>query len=124
MRPLATCVAAFWLTIAVGQSCGGNPEVVRAPLSACDAGACPMPDGGAKTAGSFPAPPDDALPPPDPPSFGALLVVLKTADGVEHAILCGGEVSSDLGKPRASACPYDHDGDAGRGLLKLDRGEP
>lgn len=124
--PALIFLLAFGVSLGALHACGGNPEIVRAPESGCDAGFCPVPDASdERTAGSVPAPePDGGTLPPLEPSFGALLVVLKTADGVEHAILCGGEVSTDLGKPQAEACPYDHDPDAGRVLRKLERGAP
>lgn len=111
--PLVTFLVAFGLTLGVLHACGGNPEVVRAPQSACDGGAFPVPDAAPELAGSLPAPPPDAM--PDPPQYGAVLVVLKVAGGVEHAIMCGGEVSTDLGAPKPEPCPYDHaEADAGR----------
>lgn len=117
--PLVTFLAAFGLTFGVGHACGGNPEVVRAPELGCDAGACPVPSASA-------APVATPSADPAPTEFGALLVVLRTAEGVEHAILCGGEVSSDLSRPAPQPCPYDHapvvaEADAGRTLLKLER---
>lgn len=121
--PLVTFMVAFALTIGVLHACGGNPEVVRSPAGACDGGACPVPDAAPELAGSLPAPPPDAM--PEPPQYGAVLVVLKVAGGVEHAIMCGGEVSTDLGAPKPEPCPYDHaEADAGRALLKLDRKVP
>lgn len=108
--PALIGVLAFGLTVAALQSCGGNPEVVRAPERA-DAGQS------AGTIIPMPEPQPEAAP-PSVEGFGAVVVTMKTADGVVHAILCGGEVSSDLG-PGAVACPYDHQ--AGRTLLKLDR---
>jgi hypothetical protein len=122
--PLVTFLVAFGLTFGVGQSCGGNPEVVRAPEPVgCDGGACPIRDDGGRSAGSVPADP-----PPEldgaPQQYGAVLVVLRVAGGVEHAIMCGGEVSTDLGAPKREPCPYDHAApDSGRALLKLDRGD-
>ena len=112
--PLVTFLLAFGLTFGVGQSCGGNPEVVRAPEPAgCDGGACPLPDAGSGSAAS-----------PLTSDYGALLVVLRTAEGIEHAIMCGGEVSTDLGAPKREPCPYDHaEADAGRRLIKLERGD-
>lgn len=121
--PALTLLLAFGVSLGALHACGGNPEIVRAPESACDAGFCPVPDASdERCAGSVPAPEPDGGPLPSGP--GALLVVLRSASGVEHAILCGGEVSTDLGKPQAEACPYDHAADAGRALLKLERGAP
>lgn len=120
--PALIFLLAFGVSLGALHACGGNPEIVRAPESGC-AGFCPVPDASdERCAGSVPAPEPDGGTLPSGP--GALLVVLRSASGVEHAILCGGEVSTDLGKPQAEACPYDHDPDAGRGLLKLDRGAP
>lgn len=120
--PLVTFMLAFGLTVAALHACGGTPEIVRAPESTCDGGACQVPEA-APHAGSLPAPPPDALPPMNTtPEWGALVVIMKAAGGVEHAIVCGGELSTDLSKPAPEPCPYDHDGaDAGRELLKLDR---
>lgn len=111
-------LAAVALVAAVAfSSCGGPAEAVRSPSSpSCDAGECPVPDASDDCA--------DGLTATQETGFGALLVVLQTADGVEHAILCGGDVSTDIGKPRAESCPYDHARDGGRELLKLDRGNP
>lgn len=121
--PALTFLVAFALTLGVLHACGGNPEVVRRPEPACDGGACPIRDDGGRSAGSVPADP-----PPEldgaPPQYGAVLVVLKVAGGVEHAIMCGGELSTDLGAPKREPCPYDHAApDSGRALLKLERGD-
>lgn len=104
--PALIGVLAFGLTVAALQSCGGNPEVVRPPERQSAGTIIPIPE------------PQPEAAPPSVEGFGAVVVTMKTADGVVHAILCGGEVSSDLG-PGAAACPYDHQ--AGRTLLKLER---
>lgn len=111
-------LAAVALAVAVAfSSCGVPPESARSPSSpSCEAGACQIPDASDDRADGSTAAQETG--------FGALLVVLQTADGVEHAILCGGDVSTDIGKPRAGSCPYDHARDGGRELLKLDRGNP
>lgn len=111
--PFLVFLVALGLTVAAGmQGCGGNPEVVRAPGRA---------DAGRQSAGTIiPMPEPEPQPEAAPPSvegFGAVVVTMQTADGVVHAILCGGEVASDLGP--AAACPYEHG--AGRTLLKLER---
>lgn len=121
--PVLPLIALLLAPAVASGACGGPAEIVRSPSAACDAGACPVPDAGEQHAGSMPTPPDVIVTPPPQTDVGAVLVVLRTAGGVEHAILCAGEVSSES-KGAPVACPYDSDGDAGRTLLKLDRGQP
>lgn len=73
-------------------SCATPPEVVREPVPAPAAK-----DAGADVGGSEMS----------TPNYGSVLVVLRTANGEEYTIMCGGEVSLVSG--------------TGRTLLKLDR---
>lgn len=77
-------------------TCAPAPEVrsERHVIPAADAG----PPGGSAM---------DPTPPITTPSYGSVLVILRTAEGQEYTIICGGDVS--LSAPD------------GRKLLRLDR---
>jgi hypothetical protein len=62
----------------------------------------------AEPAGStVPAPPPPAPVPPFTPEFGSVLVIVRTAEGLEYTVMCGGDVSFTAPD--------------GRTLLRLDR---
>ncbi len=77
-------------------TCAPAPELRREPLPPLQADASP---GGSTS---------DLTPPTiTTPSFGSVLVILRTVEGQEYTIVCGGDVS--LSSPD------------GRKLLRLDR---
>lgn len=116
---LITFLVVVGVTLAP-TACGGAPEVVRAPsLAACDASSCEL-DGGAdadagvqvRVLGSTQDQVDREADVAGV-QHGAVVVTLKIAEGVERAIICGGQIEL-----------VDELPDAGRTLLKLERGAP
>lgn len=117
---LITFLVAIGLALAP-SACGGAPEVVRAPSSAaCDASSCDRSDAGdagdagaptgVRVVGSVPAELEREADMAGV-QHGAVVVTLKIAEGVERAIICGGQIELVEELP-----------DAGRSLLNLKRG--